>query len=135
MHSGIGAAIGVWVAAIASAVVVIHQVEHPMRGTPADRVSERIGVANTMPETETVAPSPEAPAPVRATAAEPGDTVEPLVMEADDENAIVLPMDTIVGRVPAYPGERPDDLVVGPGTVTHPATVPPARVPEPMPPR
>jgi hypothetical protein len=111
MHNGMAAAFAVWAAAIASGVVVVHQVEHPMRGTPADRMTERIGSTSLMPET----------APTTAEQAAPAGATPVPAAEAEDgtENVMVMPMDTIVGHVPPIGGARPRDLVIGAGTVTH----------------
>ncbi|HEY6458685.1 MAG TPA: hypothetical protein VIY73_01000 [Polyangiaceae bacterium] len=105
MAKGMGLAIGVWAAAIVSAVVVVHQVVDPMRGTPADRVAVPhdvvvLGVTNLMPADNASA-------------------------EAQGSE-MVMPMDTIIGHVPAaVRPPRANDVVIGPGTVTHPAEIPP----------
>ncbi len=101
MQKEMGTAIAVWVAAIASAVVVIRQVEHPMRGTPA--ASGEI--------------------PARVTETRQSDVSQNALGEdADyDESVTVLPMDTIVGHVRGVAEmQRQDEVIIGPGTVTHP---------------
>ena len=92
----------VWVASIASAVVVIHQINDPMRGTPADRDERALGVTNAMP----------ADTPTAETEAEPDDTTD----QPADDGVIDMPMDTIVGQVPSATA-RPF-VVIGPGVVT-----------------
>jgi hypothetical protein len=111
MVKGMGLAIGVWAAAIVSAVVVVHQVVDPMRGTPADRVAVPhdvvvLGVTNLMPESDTASGAAEA--------------------QGNDDGVMVMPMGTITGHVPAaVRAPRANDLVIGPGTVTHPTEIPP----------
>ncbi|MGH7298179.1 MAG: hypothetical protein ACRELB_24780 [Polyangiaceae bacterium] len=103
MQKGMGTAIGVWVAAIASAVVVIHQVEHPMRWTERAPhvVSRAIGAAaaNGMPE---------------------GDA--PRVDVEDVAGYVeVLPPATITGRaLGAAEMQGSGGVVIGEGVVTHP---------------
>jgi hypothetical protein len=103
MQKGMGTAIGVWVAAIASAVVVLHQVDHPMRWTEhASRVvSPAIGAdaTNGMPE---------------------GDA--PRVDVEDVAGYVeVLPLETIAGRaVGAAEMQGTGSVVIGEGVVTHP---------------
>jgi hypothetical protein len=94
MQKGMPAAIAVWVAAIVSAVVVVHQVEHPMRGTPAAR--EEI-------VTDTTA-----------------TTRQSDISQFGLGDVVAMPMVTIVGHVRgAAEMQRPDDLVIGPGIFTH----------------
>lgn len=91
MQKGMGTAIAVWVAAIASAVVVIRQVEHPMRGTPAA--------------------GRESPARVAVTR-QSDVSQNGLGEDGDDGSVIVLPMDTIVGHVRgAAEMQRQDEFV------------------------
>jgi hypothetical protein len=99
MEKGMGTAIAVWVAAIASAVVVIRQIEHPMRGTPAA--------------------GGEIPARVAVT--RQSDVSQAGLGEDDDGSGVVLPADTIVGHARGVAEmQRQDDLIIGPGIVTHP---------------
>lgn len=108
MQKGMGTAIAVWVAAIASAVVVIRQVEHPMRGTPA-------------------AAGREIPARVTETRQSDVSQNEPAEEEEEygDGSVMVFPMDTIVGHVRGVAEmQRPDEVIIGPGIVTHPGPSP-----------
>jgi len=99
MQKGMGTAIAVWVAAIASAVVVIRQVEHPMRGTPAA--------------------GGEIPARVAVT--RQSDVSQAGLGEDDDGSIVVSPMDAIMGRVRgAAEMQRQDEVIIGPGIVTYP---------------
>jgi hypothetical protein len=109
MQKGMGTAIAVWVAAIASAVVVIRQVEHPMRGTPAAGGEVRAGAM---------------------TATRQSDVSQAGLGEDDDGYDVALPGDTIVGHVRGVAVmQRQDDLIIGPGIVTHPAAEPVRRNP------
>jgi hypothetical protein len=93
-----GTAIAVWVAAIASAVVVIRQVEHPMRGTPAAGGEIPARVAETRQS-----------------------DVSQAGLGEDDEGYFVVSPDTIVGQIRGVTEmQRQDDLIIGPGIVTYP---------------
>jgi hypothetical protein len=115
MQPVMGAAIGVWVAAIASAVIVIHQIEHPMRGTPASRATNELGATNVMPESTVEA------VPVEET----GDDSE--------DGVLILPMDFIIGRRPGSSAPEGTDVLIGPGIVTHPVDIDRGRATPPPP--
>ncbi len=101
MQKGMGTAIAVWVAAIASAVVVIRQVEHPMRGTPAA--------------------GREIPPRVTETRQSDVSQNDPVEEDDDDGSIMVFPMDTIVGHVRGVTEmQHQDEVLIGPGTVTYP---------------
>jgi hypothetical protein len=97
MNKGMPTAIVVWVVAVAAAVVVIRQVENPMRGTPADHIQGAMDTTN------------------------PGrhSDVSQLGVGEDDEYFVATPGEDRAPGVTEM--QRPDDLVIGPGTVTHPA--------------
>jgi hypothetical protein len=102
MKKGVVVAAAVWMAGFVSAAVVIHQIRHPL------------GPANTANTMTTAASEPTG----QADMAEPPPTV------------IELPMDTIESSRFRGVAEKQgaDDLVIGPGVVTHPSpTVSPAR--------
>jgi hypothetical protein len=103
----------IWLTAIASAVLLIAQISH-------QRYVER--PAREM-QAESIFPTQQADEPVV-------DNAEPATL--------VMPTVTIVAPSLGAPGvaemqgtgqttgARPDDLVIGPGTVTHPVAIPPA---------
>jgi hypothetical protein len=98
MKKGVVVAIAVWMAGFASAAVVIHQIRRPL------------GLANTVNTVTTAACEPAGPV-------EQADLAEPVPPVMD------LPADTIVGSRFSGVAEKQgaDDLVIGPGVVTHPS--------------
>ncbi len=104
----------IWLTAIASAVLLIAEISH-------QRYVER--PAREM-QAESIFPTQQAD--------------EPVVDDQQEPSTLVLPTVTIVAPSPGAPGvaemqgtgqmtgARPDDLVIGPGTVTHPVAIPPA---------
>ncbi len=104
----------IWLTAIASAVLLIAQISH-------QRYVER--PAREM-QAESIFPTQQADEPVV-------DNVEPAATLVMPTVTIVAPSQGAPGVAEMQgtgqmPGARPDDLVIGPGTVTHPVAIPPA---------
>ena len=98
MKKAVVVTIAVWMAGFASAAVVIHQIRRPL------------SLANAVNTVTTAACEPVEPV-------EQADLAEPVPPVMD------LPMDTIVGSRFRGLAEKQgaDDLVIGPGVVTHPS--------------
>jgi len=103
----------IWLTAIVSAVLLITKISH-------QRYEER--------------PARE----VQAESIFPQQQADEPVVDHQEPTTLVMPTVTIVAPAPGAPGvaemqgtgqttgARPDDLVIGPGTVTHPVAIPPA---------